>query len=180
MRPCRRRLPDRLPGAPGRRGRPGPSPGSGCPAGRWTGERTWDRAGHAGPRPQWPPSCSGWMGSGCCSPSSSGAPEFNQFVIELAPVGGFRPNPVPGDRGQHILASVDPVVQDRCVLCAVLVHADRPPGRCVAGRWWASASRYPWSLLWRAGDSCAHVRALVEDASSPGGSAGSNPAPARD
>ena len=63
--------------------------------------------------------------------------------------------------------------------CAVLVRADR--GRDgVAGRWWLLRHGIRGSLLCRAGDSSEHVRALVEGASSPAGSADWNPAPARD
>jgi hypothetical protein len=169
----------RLPGAPGRRGRPCRVSSCACPAGRGRATGRGNRAGNAGPRRPWPPSCSGWMCSGCCSPSSSGAPEFNQFVIELAPVGGFRPNLVPGDRGQRILASVDPVVQGRCVLCAVLVRADRRRDG-VAGRWW----------LQRHGirGRCCAGPVIPPSTSAPSstprvlprGSADWNPAPARD
>ena len=51
-------------------------------------------------------------------------------------------------------------MQRRCVLCA--------PSSCVptpTGIVWkplvAPPSRYPWSVLWRAGDSSEHVGALV-------------------
>jgi len=88
------------------------------------------------------------------------APEFNQFVIELCRSVGFAPTLYRGTV-DSILASVDLVVQGRCVLCA--------PSSCVptvAGMVWrplvAPPSRYPWSLLWRAGDSSEHVRVLVE------------------
>ena len=88
------------------------------------------------------------------------APEFNQFVIELCRSVGFAPTLYRGTV-DSILASVDLVVQGRCVLCA--------PSSCVptvAGMVWrplvAPPSRYPWSLLWRAGESSEHVRALVD------------------
>jgi DNA-binding transcriptional LysR family regulator len=88
------------------------------------------------------------------------APEFNQFVIELCRSVGFAPTLYRGTV-DSILASVDLVVAGRCVLCA--------PSSCVptvAGMVWrplvAPPSRYPWSLLWRAGDSSEHVRALVD------------------
>lgn len=88
------------------------------------------------------------------------APEFNQFVIELCRSVGFNPTLYRGTV-DSILASVDLVVQGRCVLCA--------PSSCVptvAGMVWrplvAPPSRYPWSLLWRAGESSEHVRALVD------------------
>ena len=157
----------RLPGAPGRRGRPCRVSSCACPAGRGRATGRGNRAGNAGPRRPWPPSCSGWMCSGCCSPSSSGAPEFNQFVIELAPVGGFRPNPVPGDRGQHPGPGRPGGAGPVCALRRP--RTCRPwPGRC-GGPLVAPASRYPWSLLCRAGDSSEHVRALVDPASSSAG-----------
>jgi len=87
------------------------------------------------------------------------APEFNQFVIELCRSVGFSPTLYRGTVGS-IMASVDLVEQGECVLCA--------PYSCVptvAGMVWrplvAPPSRYPWSLLWRAGESSEHVRALV-------------------
>jgi len=88
------------------------------------------------------------------------APEFNQFVIELCHSVGFTPTLYRGTV-DSILASVDLVVQGRCVLCA--------PSSCVptvAGMVWrplvAPPSRYPWSLLWRTGESSEHVRAMVD------------------
>ncbi len=88
------------------------------------------------------------------------APEFNQFVIELCRSVGFTPTLYRGTV-DSILASVDLVVAGRCVLCA--------PSSCVptvAGMVWrplvAPPSRYPWSLLWRAGESSEHVGALVD------------------
>jgi DNA-binding transcriptional LysR family regulator len=90
------------------------------------------------------------------------APEFNQFVIELCRSVGFIPTLYSGTV-DSILAAVDLVVQQRCVLCA--------PSSCVptpAGIVWrplvAPLSRYPWSVLWRAGDSSEHVSALVRAA----------------
>ncbi len=87
------------------------------------------------------------------------APEFNQFVIELCHSVGFTPTLHRGTVGS-ILASVDLVVAGRCVLCA--------PSSCVPtvpGMVWRPLvdppSRYPWSLLWRAGESSEHVRALM-------------------
>jgi len=88
------------------------------------------------------------------------APEFNQFVIELCRSVGFTPTLYRGTV-DSILASVDLVLQGRCVLCA--------PSSCVptaAGMVWRPlvdpTSRYPWSLLWRAGESSEHVHALVD------------------
>jgi len=88
------------------------------------------------------------------------APEFNQFVIELCRSVGFAPILYRGTV-DSIMASVDLVVQGRCVLCA--------PSSCVPtvpGMVWRPLvdppSRYPWSLLWRSGESSEHVRALVK------------------
>jgi DNA-binding transcriptional LysR family regulator len=90
------------------------------------------------------------------------APEFNQFVIELCRSVGFIPSLYSGT-DDSILASVDLVAQQRCVLCA--------PSSCVpapAGIVWrplvAPTSRYPWSVLWRVGDTSEHVSALVNTA----------------
>jgi len=87
------------------------------------------------------------------------APEFNQFVIELCRSVGFAPTPYRGTV-ESVRASLDLVVGQQCVLCA--------PSSCVsppAGIVWkplvAPPSRYPWSVLWRVGDSSQHVRALV-------------------
>jgi DNA-binding transcriptional LysR family regulator len=87
------------------------------------------------------------------------APEFNQFVIELCRSVGFAPTPYRGTV-ESIRASLDLVVGQQCVLCA--------PSSCVSpptGIVWkplvAPPSRYPWSVLWRVGDSSRHVRALV-------------------
>ena len=170
VRPCRRRVLDRLPGVPGRRGRPDRVPGCACPADRWTGDRT---SGRRVVPARW----ARGAGRRRCSPSSSGAPEFNQFVIELASVGGFRTGRVPGTV-DSILASVDPLVQGRCALRRPRVCRPRPGRR--GGPLVAPSSRYPWLLSWRAGDSSEHVRALVDPASSPAGPADRNPAPARD
>jgi hypothetical protein len=90
------------------------------------------------------------------------APEFNQFVIELCRSVGFIPTLYKGTV-DSIRASVDLVAHQRCVLCA--------PSSCLptpAGIVWrplvAPLSRYPWSVLWRAGDSSEHVSSLVRAA----------------
>jgi DNA-binding transcriptional LysR family regulator len=87
------------------------------------------------------------------------APEFNQFVIELCRSVGFTPT-VHHGTVESIRAGVDLVAQQRCVLCV--------PASCVSalpGIVWRSlvepVSRYPWSVLWRAGDRSEHVSALV-------------------
>jgi DNA-binding transcriptional LysR family regulator len=87
------------------------------------------------------------------------APEFNQFVIELCRSVGFTPT-VHHGTVESIRAGADLVTQGRCVLCA--------PASCVSalpGIVWRNlvepVSRYPWSVLWRAGDHSEHVSALV-------------------
>jgi DNA-binding transcriptional LysR family regulator len=88
------------------------------------------------------------------------APELNQFVIELCRSVGFVPSVYPGTV-ESIRAAVDLVARARCALCV--------PASCVAavpeGIVWrplvAPVSRYPWSVLWRAGDASEHVRTLV-------------------
>jgi len=88
------------------------------------------------------------------------SPEFNRFVIELCRSVGFTPVLFRGTV-DSILASVDLVMQGRCVLCV--------PSSCVptaVGLVWRPLveprSRYPWSLLWRAGDASEYVRVFVE------------------
>jgi DNA-binding transcriptional LysR family regulator len=90
------------------------------------------------------------------------APEFNQFVVELCRSVGFLPALYRGTV-ESIRAAVDLVMQGRCVLCA--------PASCVsaiAGIVWrpltAPVSRYPWSVLWRAGERSEHVAAVVDGA----------------
>ena len=90
------------------------------------------------------------------------APEFNQFVIELCRSVGFAPTLYRGSV-ESIRAAVDLVAQQRCVLCA--------PSSCVsppAGIVWKPLvnppSRYPWSVLWRAGDPSEHVSAFLRAA----------------
>jgi hypothetical protein len=92
-----------------------------------------------------------------------------------APVDGFRPDPCTRGTVDSILASSTRWC--RAGVCSA-------PSSCaptVAGTVWRAVGgsfvRYPWSLLWRAGDSCEHVRALVDPAGSPAGSAEGNPAP---
>ena len=90
------------------------------------------------------------------------APEFNQFVIELCRSVGFIPTLYSGTV-DSILASADLVAQQRCVLCAPSSCEPAP-----AGIVWrplvAPTSRYPWSVLWRVGDTSEHVSALVDTA----------------
>jgi DNA-binding transcriptional LysR family regulator len=83
-------------------------------------------------------------------------------VIELCRSVGFAPTLYRGTV-ESIRAAVDLVAQQRCVLCA--------PSSCVsppAGIVWkpvvAPPSRYPWSVLWRAGDSSEHVSAFLRSA----------------
>ncbi len=90
------------------------------------------------------------------------APEFNQFVIELCRSVGFVPTLYKGTV-DSIRASVDLVAQQRCVLCAPSSCLPTPPG-IVWRPLVAPLSRYPWSVLWRAGDSSEHVRTLVRAA----------------
>lgn len=90
------------------------------------------------------------------------APEFNQFVIELCRSVGFVPTLYKGTV-DSIRASVDLVAQQRCVLCAPSSCLPTPPG-IVWRPLVAPLSRYPWSVLWRAGDSSEHVSSLVRAA----------------
>ena len=87
------------------------------------------------------------------------APEFNQFVLELCRSVGFLPTVYRGTV-ESIRAAADLILQGRCVVCA--------PASClsvVPGIVWRPlvepVSRYPWSVLWRAGDRSEHVGAVV-------------------
>jgi DNA-binding transcriptional LysR family regulator len=87
------------------------------------------------------------------------APEFNQFVIELCRSVGFVPRVYRGTV-ESLRAAADLVLQGRCVVCV--------PASCVsvvAGIVWRPlvepVSRYPWSVLWRAGEGSEYVRAVV-------------------
>ena len=77
------------------------------------------------------------------------APEFNQFVTELCRSVGFLPTLYRGTV-ESIRASVDLVAQRRCVLCAPSSCCAGPCGDRVATPG-GPLSRYPWSVLWRAG-----------------------------
>jgi DNA-binding transcriptional LysR family regulator len=88
------------------------------------------------------------------------APEFNQFVIELCRSVGFVPSVYRGTV-ESIRAAVDLVAQGRCALCVPASCAAAVPEAIVWRPLVAPVSRYPWSVLWRAGDPSEHVRALV-------------------
>lgn len=88
------------------------------------------------------------------------APEFNQFIVQMCRSVGFAPTLYRGTV-DSIRASADLVRQGRCVLCV--------PSSCAptaTGMVWRPlvepTSRYPWSLLWRAGDPSELVRAALE------------------
>jgi DNA-binding transcriptional LysR family regulator len=88
------------------------------------------------------------------------APEFNQFVIELCRSVGFAPTLYRGTV-ESIRAAVDLVGQGRCALCVPASCVAAVPGGIVWRQLVEPVSRYPWSVLWRAGDPSEHVRALV-------------------
>ncbi|MEP6463330.1 MAG: LysR family transcriptional regulator [Frankiaceae bacterium] len=90
------------------------------------------------------------------------APEFNQFIIELCHSVGFTPTLYSGTV-ESIRAAVELVGQGRCVLCAPSSCVSPPPGivwKPLVG----PPSRYPWSVLWRAGDPSEHVHAFRQAA----------------
>ncbi|MGD0558133.1 MAG: LysR family substrate-binding domain-containing protein, partial [Streptosporangiaceae bacterium] len=87
------------------------------------------------------------------------APEFNQFTVEMCRAVGFTPTVYAGTV-ESIRAAADLVAQGRCLYCV--------PSSCITalpGTIWRPltepASRYPWSVLWRAADDSGHVRAVV-------------------
>ncbi|HEU4349899.1 MAG TPA: LysR substrate-binding domain-containing protein [Actinoplanes sp.] len=90
------------------------------------------------------------------------APEFHQFVAEVCRSAGFFPNLFHGSV-QNLRAAVDLVVAGRCVLCvpasSVPFSAEvtwRPLG--------PSVPRYPWSVMWRAGNPSPYAVSLVSTA----------------
>jgi DNA-binding transcriptional LysR family regulator len=92
------------------------------------------------------------------------APEFNEFVIEMCRAVGFVPTSYSGTV-ESALAAAELVAQSRCLVCV--------PASCravVAGVVWRPliqpSIRYPWSVLWRVGDSSEHVQAVVSSARS--------------
>jgi DNA-binding transcriptional LysR family regulator len=91
------------------------------------------------------------------------APEFNQFVIELCRSVGFVPTLYRGTV-ESIRAAVDLVAQGRCALCVPASCVAAVPGGIVWRPLVAPVSRYPWSVLWRAGDPSEHVSSLVRAA----------------
>ena len=100
-----------------------------------------------------------WPPSRCCSPKKCGAPEFNQFTIEMCRSAGFTPAVYAGTV-ESIRAAADLVAQGRCLYCV--------PSSCISalpGTTWRPltepASCYPWSVLWRAAEVSAHVHAVV-------------------
>lgn len=88
------------------------------------------------------------------------APEFNQFTVEVCRTAGFTPTVHPGTV-ESIRAAAGLVVQGRCLYCV--------PSSCISalpGTIWRPltepASSYPWSLLWRAEEKSAQVRAILD------------------
>ena len=86
------------------------------------------------------------------------APEFNEFVSEMCRSAGFTPVSYPGTV-QSVRAAADLVVEGRCV-----VFVPSSVGAVSSGTRWIPlvdpVARYPWSLLWRADDRRAPVRAV--------------------
>ena len=90
------------------------------------------------------------------------SPEFDEFVIELCRGVGFNPRAASGS-AQSVRAAADLVVQGHCLLFV--------PSSCdlrAEGLLWRPVvepvARYPWSLLWRAGDESEAVAAVRESA----------------
>jgi DNA-binding transcriptional LysR family regulator len=87
------------------------------------------------------------------------APEFDQFVVELCRSAGFVPALYRGSV-QSIGGAADLINQGRCLAC---VPSSFTPGH--SGLVWRPlvepASRYPWSVLWRADNDSSHVQAVV-------------------
>jgi DNA-binding transcriptional LysR family regulator len=87
------------------------------------------------------------------------APELNQLVVETCRAAGFTPTLFPGTVGS-VRAAAELAAHGRCIPCVPSSCASVLPG--VA--WLPLAepeSHYPWSVLWRAGDDCDQVKALI-------------------
>lgn len=92
------------------------------------------------------------------------APEFNAFVAEVCRSAGFFPRLFPGSV-QTVRAAVDLVAQERCVLCIPAAAAGA--AGCPGLAWrplGPSVPRYPWSILWRAGNPSRYALDLVRTA----------------
>lgn len=87
------------------------------------------------------------------------APEFDQFVAELCRSVGFAPALYRGSV-HSVRGAADLIAQGRCLVCVPSSCTSTFPG--IAWRpLTAPVSRYPWSVLWRAGDISHHVRSVV-------------------
>jgi DNA-binding transcriptional LysR family regulator len=87
------------------------------------------------------------------------APEFNQFVVELCRSVGFTPTLYRGTV-QSMRAAAELVLHGRCVVSVPSSCAQAALPGVVWKPLVEPVSRYPWSLLWRAGDQSEHVRAV--------------------
>jgi DNA-binding transcriptional LysR family regulator len=87
------------------------------------------------------------------------APEFNQFVVELCRSVGFTPTLYRGTV-QSMQAAAELVVHGRCVVSVPSSCAQAALPGVVWKPLVEPVSRYPWSLLWRAGDQSEHVQAV--------------------
>ncbi|MFC6080508.1 LysR family transcriptional regulator [Sphaerisporangium aureirubrum] len=90
-------------------------------------------------------------------------PEFNQFVREMCLAAGFVPTIYEGTVASS-RAAADLVLQHRCVLC--IPASSRTSNR--PGTVWRPliepATPYPWSLLWRTGQTPPYVVAVIDTA----------------
>jgi DNA-binding transcriptional LysR family regulator len=103
------------------------------------------------------------------SPESR-APEFNQFVRELCRGAGFTPTLYRGSV-QSVQAAARLIRHRRCLAVVPASYEQAWPG-LVWKPLTEPESLYPWSVLWRAGDRSAQVRALVAAARTLAGELG--------
>lgn len=87
------------------------------------------------------------------------APEFDQFVVELCRSVGFVPTLYRGSV-HSVQGAAGLIAQGRCLVCVPSSCTPTFPG-IVWKPLTQPASRYPWSVLWRASDNSQHVRAVV-------------------
>jgi DNA-binding transcriptional LysR family regulator len=87
------------------------------------------------------------------------ASNLNQFVLELCSLAGFTPRAYTGTVAS-IRAAAELVARGRCVCCVPFSST-----RALPGTTWRPltkpASYYPWSVLWRSGDTSAPVRLII-------------------
>ena len=90
------------------------------------------------------------------------APELNQLVVEACRSAGFTPTLFPGTVGS-VRAAAELAAQGRCIPCVPSSCASVLTG-IVYRPLVEPECQYPWSVLWRAGDTSDQVKAVIAGA----------------